>query len=131
MTETLSPEERAELLAEMRSGVDRGMKSAVLPIDTVIGLLTSIEEAEGHIQQIADEVGESDDPGAAWEAVHAIVQQNKALTARAEKAEQAIREAIDLLLERIHHNPARSAAHNARLTLQAALFPSKSEADNA
>lgn len=41
----------------------------------------------------------------------------------------AIQEAIDLLLERIHHNPARSAAHNARLTLQAALSPNKSEAD--
>lgn len=44
--------------------------------------------------------------------------------------EEACQEAIDLLLERIHHNPARSAAHNARLTLQAALSPNKSEADS-
>lgn len=49
---------------------------------------------------------------------------------RIKALEEACQEAVDLLLERIHHNPARSAAHNARLTLQAALSPSKSEADN-
>lgn len=40
--------------------------------------------------------------------------------------EEACQEAVGLLLERIHHNPARSAAHNARLTLQAALSPAQS-----
>lgn len=49
---------------------------------------------------------------------------------RIKALEEACQEAIDLLLERIHHNPARSAAHNARLTLRAALSPNKSEADS-
>ena len=34
---------------------------------------------------------------------------------------EAMHEAIDLLLERKHGNPARSSSHNARVTLQFAL----------
>lgn len=34
---------------------------------------------------------------------------------------EAVGEAVDLLLEKTHGNPARSAGHNARLALQAAL----------
>lgn len=43
--------------------------------------------------------------------------------ARCEAAEQALAEALDLLLERKQGSPARSSAHNARLVIEAALNP--------
>lgn len=103
--------------------------------EVIWGLLAALEEAEGRGDQWKAAHAElkrvADSEATAYEA------QIASLTARAEKAEQreaglvernatlkvAMQEAIDLLLERIHHNPARSAAHNARLTLQAALSP--------
>jgi len=44
-------------------------------------------------------------------------------TSRAERLEAALRDARDLLLERVQGSPARSAAHNARLVIDAALSP--------
>ena len=44
-----------------------------------------------------------------------------ALAARVRADGEAMREACDLLAERIHGNPARSAGHNARLCLESAL----------
>jgi len=51
--------------------------------------------------------------------------------ARAARLEEAVTEAIDLLMERTHGNPARSAGHNARLCLQSALStqPTKPEGE--
>ena len=44
-----------------------------------------------------------------------------------ERLRAALTEAVDLLLERTYGSPARSAGHNARLVLQAALKSGTSE----
>ena len=49
------------------------------------------------------------------------------LRSRSETLEAALRDARDLLLERVQGSPARSAAHNARLVIDAALSPAPSE----
>lgn len=88
---------------------------------TILAYEAALEEAEAFSEQRRLVVAHLREETEKHKQALSILQQEN------ERLRGVIQEAVDLLLERIHHNPARSAAHNARLTLQAALQAPQSQ----